>query len=409
MDEESYQVRIDALAVGGAGVGRVVRGPGGSVGKRAFVQYSVPGELITLGQVIDKKSYIEATIDEIVECSPERVTPECPLFAQCGGCDLQHISIGAQRQFKRDMVESSLSHLGGVRPLRGVRLIGTELPPHEYRRRALLHLDSDLNIGFFRRKSAAVVDANRCLILDPRIDWARNVIRQRFKAQLSQVSSIVVESCENEVIALLNARTLGDAASLRAACQVVSVPKGLRVFESSDATRGEDLVGRFSQVNAAANSLLLEAVLDFVGVTSDRRITELFAGAGNITIPLCRSGSFKIDAVEVDPRLAASLSSHSVQFPCLQVHACSAESFLKRSSLGEIVVLDPPRAGAAKVFEKLSPDKTERIIYVSCNVATMARDVKLACQHGYQLVETRVLDMFSQTHHVETISLLELP
>ena len=407
MNDIPHQVLIESLAVGGAGVGRVLQGPIGSLGKRAFVPFSVPGELLSLESVLDKKSFIEASIAEVIKASPDRVKPKCPVFMQCGGCDLQHISIQAQRRLKCEVVESTLKHLAAVTAQRGVALIGANLPAERYRRRAVFHVDQLSNIGFFRRKSGDVVDMNDCLIVDQRIDWARSVVRESFKRELDGIASVIVECLESEVIVLLSARTQASRRSIRSACKNTSLPVGLRAFETEDAQNEQALVGRFSQVNAAANNLLIEAVSDLVGNISAKSVTELFAGSGNLTHSLCAKGCNQLDAVEVDTQLATRLDENLKHFAFLRVHRMSVEKFLRREVIGEIVVLDPPRAGAAKVFEALSPLRTERVVYVSCNVATLARDIKIGCQKGYQLIETRVLDMFPQTQHIETISLLE--
>ena len=411
MDNSPYQVRIESLAVGGAGVGAVVSGPTGSSGKRAFVQFSLPGELVTLAEVVDKKSFVEGTLGVLNEASPDRVTPDCPHFGECGGCDLQHFSLVAQRKAKCEMVRSTLQHLAAVQPQRGVELVGTELPGTRYRRRAVFHVDQQARIGFFRRKSADVVDAQECLIVDKRIDWARSVIREAFRQHLTAISSIVIECGESEIVAVLYARIKAAEGSLRLACQQIALPNGIKVLESGALLDRENLVGRFSQVNSAANLFLIDSVIEFVGDVGLSTMTELFAGSGNITTALCASSALyatRIDAVEVDKHLSAALALLSSSHPNLHVHNCSVEKFLRRNALGEIVVLDPPRAGARTLFENMSPRTTRRVVYVSCSVATLARDLKLASKAGYRLIETRVLDMFPQTHHVETISLLEV-
>lgn len=403
-----YIAKISALAVGGSGVGSVIAGPQGAIGKRAFVKFCLPGEVVRLKNIIDNKKYLEAEIDEIIESSDSRMAPACQHFRVCGGCDLQHMQLAAQRNAKLEIVASTLRHLGKTESVNGIELIGSELPGEQYRSRAIFHVGPNEEIGFFRTKSSEVIDAKVCLLVDPRIDAARQQLRVLLKNNLHLVGSIIIEVRLEKVFALLRPRNPSMQARLTQLIENLSPDESLQIVGAHSNQVDQNLLGRFSQVNSQANNLLVETVAGLISNRNIKNLTELYAGNGNLTHALRNrlSHSTKIDAVELDQELARALAADVSDESNLKVHCSSVEKFIMHQQLGDVLVLDPPRAGAASVFQKIDPQKTKQIIYVSCDVGTLARDIKVATQKGYKLQKTYVLDMFPQTQHIETISLL---
>jgi len=413
-------VELDSLAVGGECVGRVTAGPQALLGKKAFVPWAVPGELVEARLLEDHKKYLRTEALEVKRASPARVDAACPLFRQCGGCQLQHIDLKAQRDFKRGMVESMLRHQANLTPLAGVALIGGDLPGFDYRRRITLHVSSDGKIGFYRCGSGDVVDMENCPISSQAINAAFCQWKRLFQEAASYLASVVLEDRMGRVALGLNLREPPDRHQLPAellrkfkdeAPDLSVLASGKPVFsqmrEGLRGVAGDAIpIGAFSQVNHDANLLLRETVVSEV---RGEEITDLYAGSGNLSFPLAAQGR-RVVAVESDRRLVVAgqdIAKDRKLGSGITFVNQSCESYVQEHALCEVVLLDPPRSGAKEVVRFIDPAVSTQVIYVSCNLPSLCRDLAALHAQGYTLKRTLVLDMFPQTHHVETISILE--
>ena len=406
-------LRAGALAYGGSFVCDLVQGPAEWKGKKFFVRGVVPEELIEAKVTVDHKSYAEAELVEVQESSPLRVVPECEYFGSCGGCDLQYMSIEAQRNAKLQMVESALSkHAGGV-PINGMTLIGRDLPAFAYRRRITLHVSEAGDIGFYRQSSREVVPISKCLLASDPINRTLAELNKVCMEIAQCVSQVQIDQHADKVFIVFVLRENGNwQESLLSVVKdifpdMVLTLKRRKVYYQENFREVTDSIpaGHFSQVNDEANKLLVARVLSAVVA---KELTEFYGGSGNFSFPLAQAGKF-VEVVEIDEALvkygaevAAKLGiGERVRF----VHS-SAETFLKRNRPKDAVLLDPPRSGALEVVKKL-PENVKQVVYVSCNLPSLCRDIKVLKGKGFSLLSTEVLDMFPQTHHVETISTLE--
>ena len=406
----SLLVEVTGLAHGGSAAGRVAEGQW--AGKRVFVRGAVPGERVQVQVVRDLGGAFEAELQQVLSSSSQRIAPSCPYFGVCGGCDLQYIQSGVQREHKRELVESTLRHHAGAVPEQGVQLIGADLPEFAYRRRAAFHVDEQGRIGFFKPKSTEVVAIERCLIAAPPLNAALELLRPWLQAHPGLVGGAVVEAHDERVflVVKLRARPPRSAPLGAIFADLEKAFAGLTVLWNNQAvyqSSAEDAVpyGRFSQVNEAANRLLIETV---VRETTGRQVTELYAGGGNFSLPLCAAGK-AVEAIEVDGELAAHAEREAMRLDVAErftVRRMSVETFLKRGELRESLVLDPPRSGARSAVERCRPGSPAEVVYVSCNPATLARDVKTLVAQGYRLEKVLVLDMFPQTEHIESVAVL---
>lgn len=408
---ELLEIEIEALAYGGSGAGRVAAGS--MAGKRAFVPLTVPGERVRAVVTLDRDAFCEAEAVEWLRTSAGRVTPPCPYYPECGGCQLQHMEVGLGRRAKRDLVEATLRHHAGVLPRQPVALIGEDLPDRGYRRRAAFHVNEHGKIGFFRRKSRTVVEIAACLVAKPALNKALAALQPWLSTHPGLVGGVVIEEHDQKSFATIKLRVRPPKtaplnkifAELEPHFTALRVLWNEREVYRSQAAGKEQPFGHFFQVNEQANERLIAAVLQQI---RGARVTELYAGAGNFSLPLAALGK-EVEAVEADRELveygrrrAGELGlSERVTFK-----RQSVEAFLREGTLRETVLLDPPRSGSRPTAESCRPEEVRRIVYVSCNVATLARDVKILADSGYELEHVSVIDMFPHTQHIETVAVL---
>lgn len=407
-------VKIGALAHGGAFVGDLISSESDLRQKKTFIRGVVPGEVVEARIEREEKNLTHSSLVKIIEPSPERVTPPCPQFGLCGGCDLQHMTLSAQRQAKRAMVERSLQFQGRLTAERGVSLIGNDLPGLNYRRRITLHLNSSGELGFYRMGSGAVVPIEECFLARPPINAAIRLLKPLCHGIREHCGGIVLEENAGKIFYLFKLRdgAAYDASVFERAAgtlsNVIVEQNGTIVASQEDflaVSPPRYPTGHFSQVNDAANEILVAHVCASV---QGAEITELYAGSGNFSVPLARAGKL-VDAVEADPALIQAGEALAADFGLqnkLKFFGSTCERYARKSGLRSSVVLDPPRSGIKTLLEYFSPQRQQEITYVSCSLPTLTRDLKFLVERGFRLRHVAVLDMFPQTHHVETISTL---
>lgn len=410
-------VEVTALASGGSCVGSIVS-PEELVGKKAFVPYTIPGERITALVRQHKKSFVNGDLVSIEKVAPERRMPVCPAFGQCGGCDLQHIELNSQRRLKASMVEDLLKVHGGIVAQDGVSIMGADLPGFEYRRRMSFHINKKQEFGLYRKNGRQIVEITQCPISTPAINLFLEQNLELIKRCAPEIETVTVEDHNGTIFvafevhpkngtALTSLLPKAEFQELEARIGNIQVNyRHKPIYRGKGRASEAPPVGHFSQNNAQANSLMVEYLTSLVAT---ERVTDLYAGAGNISIPLAQAGR-TVTAVEVDPQLVAFGESRALAAGVadrLTFHTKSCEKWVERSTPDATVVLDPPRGGALEVCQRLLADVSPRLLYVSCYPPTFARDAQVLQDRGYHLLEVKVLDMFPQTYHSETIATFE--
>jgi len=412
------KVKIDKIVCDGYGLGFLD-------GKAIFVPYSVPGDVVEVENVSRRKGVEWGSILQIVEASPNRVEPFCSHYSTCGGCDWQHIEYSCQLEYKRSIVEDTLERIGGLSDVCVKPCIPSPIQK-AYRRRVKLHRDGK-NLGFYKQRSNVVVPIETCPILSDEINLClKQLSSYTAEHGVPEFKDVeFIQGSEAGVVMTLLSRKLGGH-SLSAddipACSGASVFAGRRV----ESLWGKDyveislggLVFRFaSESFFQANTALLPELVRCVtgAVEKCRAGLELYAG-------VCVFGSLlseKVDvltAVEWNRRAvdAALINLRSNNIDNTAVYRLSVERGLDlaaaKKPMPDFVLLDPPREGvskdAYKGIEKLSP---RQIVYVSCNPATLARDIKKFISSGnYSLQYVQPLDMFPHTSHVESVAVLSV-
>jgi len=427
--------KIASLDQEGRGIARID-------GKAVFVEGALPGEVVTITTQKRKPTFDLACADAVLKANAARVEPRCPHFGVCGGCSQQHFDAAAQVAAKQRTLEDALWRLGRVRP--ALLMPPIHGPSWEYRHRARLSAryvvkKGGMLIGFHERKSSYVADMTSCSVLPRRISDLLPKLRALIggltvRDRLPQIE-LAVGDGENAahvlVLRILDPLAPEDESALLAFADAHGVqfflqPGGpgtaapLRPNEPALAYALPEFdlefpfsPTEFTQVNPAINRVLVRRAIGLIDPRPGERIADFFCGIGNFTLPLARRCG---TAVGIEG--SASLVDRATQnagfnglagkatFQVANLFAATPESFEALGPLDKILV-DPPREGAIALVKALPGDGApERIVYVSCNPATLARDASvLVHDHGYDLAAAGVVNMFPHTSHVESIAL----
>ncbi|MGC4095198.1 MAG: class I SAM-dependent RNA methyltransferase [Polyangiaceae bacterium] len=410
--------QVEKLVPGGAAMARL---PDGSVG---FVEGALPAERVLVDMVTHRGGFTQARLLRVLTPSPERTSPPCPIAERCGGCDWQHMSYAAQGAQKAELIAEALRRTGGLQQLPPIEIVPSA-SQLGYRSRIRLHIDEQGQLGFFEKRSHRVIDVTSCPVARPELDQALAQFR-RAAAEMPRLLRLFEEvelrwsPLEPSRAVCLKAR--GEPAPVRAKAAAL-IERLQRDFSVAISGVRADFVQRyplsetlslpvsphaFVQVNWDVNLALVERVVEGARARGVRRFLDAYAGAGNFTLPLAAAGlsGVSVEAVAAASRAArAVLSEHG--FSGVQaLSADAAEAFASLLAQGEqfdLIVLDPPRAGAAPLLGPLSALSAPHVAYCSCDPVTLARDLKVLCESSYQIESITGFDMFPGTHHVETL------
>jgi len=401
-------VRILRIAAGGDGVGRL------EDGRAVFVPRSAPGDLVELTEVRAQRRFARARVGRIVEPGPGRVEPPCPHYVEddCGGCQLQHLAAETQRAARRAIVGDALRRLARR------EVADPELEPSdrelEYRTRITLHVETGGNrIGLhpFGRPDR-VFELQRCLITVPQLNrlWAAlRPLHRLLPPHADQVMLRLDRAGELHVVLRVKGSTVWDGGeSLGRALEQAGSRAAIWWQPESGHARAVGAVGDafpatvFEQVHPEMGDRVRAFAVAGLGAVTGRRVWDLYAGIGETTASLAAAGA-SVESVESDPRAVAEAETRG---PAARRHAGRVEDLLPRLGRPDLVITNPPRTGmdarVTAALERLGP---ERIVYISCDPATLARD--LGRLPGFRLARVRAFDLFPQTAHVETVAGLE--
>ena len=431
-------IKIESLDHEARGVGH------DADGKVVFVEGALPGETVLYKTVRSKATYDKGQLVEVLKPSTMRTQPQCPHFGVCGGCAMQHVELSAQVAAKQRMLEDNLWHIAKVKP-------ESMLPPimgpawgyrHKARLRArYVPLKGGVLVGFNEKASSFVAVMHECHVLPPHISslivplqqvLARLTIRDR----IPQIEVAVGEHVSVLVLRILDPLAPEDEPILREFADTHEVqlwlqskgPDTATPFHPLDAPQLSyslpefDLVypfmpTEFTQVNPHINRVLVRRAMALLDPRPGERIADFFCGLGNFTLPIARRGATVL-GMEGSQSLVRRAKenaqrnglSHAVEFREADLFEKTADSL---AALGHFDkwLIDPPRDGAVELIKAIE-DATapQRIVYVSCNPATLARDAGLLVQvNGYRMLAAGVVNMFPHTAHVESIAIFEKP
>ena len=436
-----YTAVIDGYSSDGLGIARV----NGAV---VFVPHAVRGEEIDLRITKVMKTSCAGEIVKIHDPSPERMEPECPYAGKCGGCAYRHLTYPEELWAKRQRVQDALTRIGGLE-LTVEEILGAKNPEH-YRNKSQYPVGADGSIGFFQARTHKVVPIRRCLIQTEAADrtaqavgeWMRRYKISAYdettgKGLVRHVCVRVNRKGESLCCVVVNGNKVPREPEL-AAYVTAAVPHTVGVLLNSNTRRGNVVLGdkyrtlfgrnylmdtlcglefklsmpSFYQVNRDQAEVLYGKALEFAGLTGNETVLDLYCGIGTITLCLAKAAKRVIGAEIVPPAIRDAkenaLRNHieNAEFFC----GDAADIAAKLESDGlrpDVVTVDPPRKGLApEVIASVAAMGPEKVVYVSCDPATLGRDVKIFREFGYEAKRAAAVDMFPGTAHVETVVLL---
>ncbi|RYV01936.1 23S rRNA (uracil(1939)-C(5))-methyltransferase RlmD [Shewanella sp. OPT22] len=399
-------------------------------GKVVFVPGALPSEKVELQLVEQKKKFAKGKLLNVIEESDERVEPECPHFAHCGGCDLQHLKIENQRKHKVESLKQIFSKLTNIEPEVVSIIEGEDM---HYRRRAKLATYFDTNtkqliVGFRQLASHKIEPIKTCMVIAPKLSALiepLSLVLNQLKSvrTIGHVELIAGENATFVVIRTPKAIGESDKSLLKNFAASHNVILQLQHDNEIEQLFGEETQpiyevndtalafnpGNFVQVNGDINQKMVAQAIDWLKPNSSDRVLDLFCGMGNFSLPLAKLCNKVVGIEGVDAAVEqAKQNAQTNHIENTEFYECDLTSDItEKTWYGKVdkLLLDPARAGAYEALQKVRKMNPERIVYVSCDPASLSRDSKLLIDDGYELQKLSMIDMFPQTHHIEAMAL----
>ena len=441
---DTAEVEITGLGSSGEGVGKVN-------GFTVFVKGALPGEKVKVKLFQVKKSYASGSILEILQPSAQRVEPQCPFYKSCGGCQLQHLSYEGQLAVKRQQVKDALERIGHIEGCEVLPVIGMENPWH-YRNKMQFpaaRTEGKIQIGCYAALTHNVIDIEDCIIQKQANNKIMQVVRKwmqqfniaaydetygkgvvrhvmgRVGVKTGDVMAVIITACYDiphagELVTMLK----NEVGGLKSIVQNINKKRTNIIMGSKNRvlygkSTIKDKLGSlkfnisplsFFQVNSEQTEKLYAAALDFAALNGGETVIDCYCGTGTISLYLAKKAGRVYGIEIVEPAIkdavanAAANNIGNAQFICGDA-AIEMPALLEKGVKPNIVLLDPPRAGCdKKVLAALAGVKPQKIVYVSCNPASLARDMAFLTENGYKALKAQPVDMFPMTHHVETVA-----
>lgn len=434
LPRESFIVTIEATDHEGRGIARVD-------GKVVFVNGAIAGECVECFYTRSYNRYDEARVINVLDMSPDRVEPQCEHVSFCGGCSLQHVSATRQLANKQAVLLEQLQHVGNIVPENVLPPVAG--PSYNYRRKARLgvryvHKKQKVLVGFRERSGRYLADLATCAVLLPPVNRLMEPLSQLIgRLSISEAIPQIEVAISHDVTALvfrhISELSETDHQHLIEFARDYKIdlylqPGGLnsvhRIYPEPTGDPIDELLNYrlekhditlhfhpcdFIQINEAVNQKMVDRVVDLLALSASDQVLDLFSGLGNLSLPIARQvhSVCAVEGVEAMVKRASYNAEYNGIHNFTSVMANLTESLQSHIWFNEPynkIVLDPPRSGATEIIPDIITKRPSHIVYVSCDPATLARDANEFVQHGYRLANAGVMDMFSQTTHVESIA-----
>lgn len=421
-------VHIEKLSHDGRGIAHIN-------GKITFVFGALPSEHVEIIYHNKRSKFDEASVTKVLAPSALRVQPRCQFFGTCGGCSLQHMSQSAQIAFKQGVLLEQLEHFGKTKPEELLSPLMAD--PYGYRRKArysvrFVKKKNKMLLGFrelFHPRFLAEIST--CHVVHPSLASLIEPLQSLMgtfenKNHIAQIEAAVGENAAALVIRHLEAMPAADQQSLIEFAKAHNIwlflqPKGYdSIHKIYPNNTEQELVYElihgiklyfhptdFTQINAGINRQMISQALSLLEVGPEDTVLDLFCGLGNFSLPLAQKGA-QVIGVEGDEAMTkrAAVNAHrnnlNIQFACYDLNKSDSIQQLPKANK---ILIDPPRSGARAVVEEADLSNVERLLYISCNPATLARDAGILATRGFKLAKAGVMDMFTHTEHVEAMAL----
>ena len=446
-------LKIEDMGVDGAGIGK-------ADGMTFFVKDAVIGDVVRAKVMKLKKTYGYARLMELLEASPDRVEPKCPYYRQCGGCQIQALSDEKQLEFKERKVRNNLERIGGFSEIPMEPIVGMEEPYH-YRNKAQFPVGTDKDghivTGFYAGRTHTIIPNRDCAlglpvnreILDLVIDFMEkyHVSAYDEKTGKGLVRHVLIRcgftSKEKMVCLIINGKSLPHSEKLVEALRKIDGMTSISINCNTGRTNvilgrktvvlwGQeyitDQIGEISyeispvsfyQVNPVQTEKLYGLALEYADLHGEENVWDLYCGIGTISLFLAQKAK-QVYGVEIIPQAIENAKRNAVkngienaEFFVGKSEEVLPEFYEKEAAAGrkahaDVIVVDPPRKGCdEKLLETIVKMAPDRVVYVSCDSATLARDLKILCENGYELKRVRAVDQFCHTVHTESVCLME--
>jgi 23S rRNA (uracil1939-C5)-methyltransferase len=426
---KTYELDIETLSHEGRGISHFDD-------KIIFIRGTLPGEKVIASRSLSRAKYEEADVVEILTSSPDRIEPKCAVYGICGGCSFQHLSSENQIKAKQTWLQNAF--MGQAKTEPKAWLDPLQVTSWGYRRKARLgvryvHKKEKVLVGFRERKSSFITVMDRCEVLHPSLGDNLSVLGEYIgklsvKSHIPQIEVAIAENDTVLILRHLEPLTSEDEAVLRDCAEQLSITwytqsGGMNTVKPLDSAVNLSyslpehniemvfLPTDFTQVNFELNQKMMSLALSLLELNDEDKVIDLFCGLGNFTLPIARY-AHSVVGVEGDGGLIERAKENAERNGIDNASFYKADLFEDvsgfewfRGQTYNKALIDPARTGAIELVELLPKLGVERLVYVSCNPATLARDTVKLLELGYQLEKAGVMDMFPQTAHVESIAL----
>ena len=424
-----YEISIESLSNEGRGISHYDD-------KIIFTRGALPGERVIASRSLSRAKYEEADVVDILESSPDRIEPKCDVYGICGGCSFQHLSSKNQINAKQSWLKSAFMGQAKIEPKKWLQPLQVE--SWGYRRKARLGVryvakKEKVLVGFRERKSSFITVMSRCEVLHPSLGDNLELLGEcigklSIKKHVPQIEVAIAELDTILILRHLEPITKGDESILKEYGDKLGItwytqsggletikplvePVNLTYSITDHNIEMSFLPNDFTQVNFALNQKMINLAIELLDLNSEDEVIDLFCGLGNFTLPISRYVK-RIVGIEGDSGLVERAKENA------KMNEVSNASFYKADLFEDVsgfewfrgqkynkALIDPARTGAIEIVELLPKLGIERLVYVSCNPATLARDTARLIELGFSLMSAGVMDMFPQTAHVESIAL----
>lgn len=445
--DDLVTIKIEDMSAEGSGIGKVD-------GYTLFVKDAVIGDVVEAKIMKMKKNYGFARLMQIREASPDRVDPRCPIARQCGGCQIQAMAYEAQLKFKERLIENHLRRIGGFEEIPMEPIVGME-EPYRYRNKAQFPIGQDregnLIAGFYAGRTHSIISVDDCLlgveenkeILQEVLDFMKEEGISAYDENTGKglVRHVLIRygffTQEIMVCVVINGKKLPRAQKLVEQLRKIRGMTSITVNINEERTNvilGEcvellwgqryitDTIGgisyqisplSFYQVNPRQTEKLYRLALEYAGLTGKETVWDLYCGIGTISLFLAQKAK-QVYGVEIVPDAVKDAKNNAkrngienAEFYVGKAEEVLPEKYEKEGVKADVIVVDPPRKGCdERLLDTIVKMQPEKVVYVSCDSATLARDLKWLCERGYEVKRVRGVDQFGQTVHVETVCLL---
>lgn len=413
--------------------------------KTIFVNNALPYETVDVSITQDKGSFAQADCVQIVQPSEYRRAPHCPYYGQCGGCVLQHAEFSAQVAMKQRIFEEQLQRIGRVFPAQILPPIYGEQWHYRSRTRLSIFIDKLglVQLGYQAKRSKHIVPISTCAVLPKHVSGSLKAIRANLQilhnsAPHIRMSGVEIAVGENATaINIISNQSFGSSELQQFAARLNNTGDSIWQIWQQIGKRSAQLVfpiravnlyymlpefglkmpfrmGDFTQINLPMNEVMVARAMTLLQPQAHEKIADLFCGLGNFTLPIARSGATVVGIEGADFLTKRAIANaranglHNVQFATADLFETTPETIEKMGYFDKML-LDPPRAGAYAVVQALhAPYLPKRIVYVSCNPATFARDAAVLVEKGYCFGAAGVMNLFPHTAHIEAIAVFDL-